>query len=265
MFVDGDDFVDKQICEILFTAAETENADLVICGNYNVSTAATTARQLFPDDKVFCNQDYVNQISVAILGPVGRAIRNIEKLDRLTPVWARLYKRAIVMDNNIRYIDLTTVQSEALPFNFEYSVAATSAAYVNKPLYYYRRNTAMSVTKPFRDNLLDKWHWWMDYTKQYITNHCDQPLYWAAYHSRVCSSVIPLGGNAMKLKRLNRIVAECRRFLSDNAITDSLRQTDFSQSKAHWRLFFWSVKTRNVYLFVALTWCMRKILSRRKT
>lgn len=132
MFVDSDDWIAPDMCATLYDKAEEFNVDFVICGNYNVSTVAITPRKIFPNEKIFVGQEYKREIVVSTLGLVGDKIRNMERLDRLTPIWARLYKNSIIKNYNIRFIDLNKLPSECLQFNFEFALKAQKALYVDR-------------------------------------------------------------------------------------------------------------------------------------
>ena len=264
MFFDSDDYAEPRLCEKLLNAIISDGTDLAICGYYNVATASTTERRLFPEARVFRKDDFRNEILVSTLGLVGSQLRNPEKLDKLTPVWARLYRREIILERDIRFIDLKKVPSECLLFNFEYCLNAVSASYVDEALYYYRRNTGFSQTKPYRVDLWSRWSYWIGYMDELLAS-LDRPVdLTAAYYSRLCCAVIPLGGNAMKLPTRRERLAEMKRFLSHDAFSEGFAVFDDSQCPFYWRLFFYSAKKRYVRLFYLLTWSMRKILSFRK-
>lgn len=74
---------------------------MVICGNYNESTAGTTKRNLYEGDTLFTGSSYTNAIAIHTLGLVDKEMANPSKLDKLTPVWARIYKTSIIKDNNV--------------------------------------------------------------------------------------------------------------------------------------------------------------------
>ena len=167
MFVDSDDWLDETMCETMWNVAHIHDSDMVICGNYNESTTGTKERHLYEGDILFTDSIYVNDIAIRTLGLVGKEMANPSKLDKLTPVWARIYRTSIIKDNNIRFIDLSKLPSECLQFNFEFSIKAKSAFYLDKVLYHYRRNTLQSVTKPYRKGLMSKWLWWIEYQKIY--------------------------------------------------------------------------------------------------
>ena len=264
MFVDSDDWIDLKTCEKMAAAINIENPDLIISGNMNVASSGQTIRHLFKGNQFFNLENYQNNILIPTMGLVGSQLKNPAKLDKLTPVWARLYKAEIIKKHSIKYIDLNVLPSECLQFNFEFCLHASSAYYVDEPLYYYRRNTQFSVTKPYRSNLIEKWDWWYSYTSSYILSHCDSTIIWDAFYSRICCSVIPLGGNALKLKNLKDIVNEVHIFLNNKNFIKAFSKFDYSNCPIYWKLYFYAAKKQRVLLFVFLTWCMRKILNLRK-
>lgn len=264
MFVDSDDWLDETTCEDMWTAADTYKADIVLCGNYNESTVGTTKRHLYKGNRFFSDSIFVSEIAVHTLGLVGKQLRNPSKLDKLTPVWARIYKASIIKENDIKYIDLHKLPSECLQFNFEFIIKARSAFYLDNVLYHYRRNTVQSVTKPYRSDLMGKWKWWIAYQKVLLEKNSLPNEYYNAFYSRICCSVIPLGGNAIKLKGLKNKMNEVKSFLGNPVYKDAFSKFDYSTSPFYWKLFFWSAKNEHVFLFYALTKAMRKILERRK-
>lgn len=264
MFVDSDDWLDETMCEDMWNAAHIHNSDMVICGNYNESTAGTTKRNLYEGDTLFTGSSYTNAIAIHTLGLVDKEMANPSKLDKFTPVWARIYKTSIIKDNNVRFIDLQKLPSECLQFNFEFCIKAKSAFYLNKVLYHYRRNTVQSVTKPYRNDLMGKWLWWISYQKELLDKNSMSDTFYKAYYSRICCSIIPLGGNAIKKNNLKSRINECRLFLSNPIYKEAFRQFDYTASPIYWKFFFWSAKHELVLLFYAMTKTMRKILEKRK-
>lgn len=95
LLVDSDDWAEPTLCEQLYMAAEAHHADLCICANYNETDTRSTVRKLFPHAEfLFTGDAYKKEILIPTLGLVGEKLRDPSRLDRLTPVWARLYKTA---------------------------------------------------------------------------------------------------------------------------------------------------------------------------
>ena len=264
MFVDSDDWLEHTACENMYIFAKTLDADLVIGGHVNESTAGSTERYIFPGDHVFAGTDYKENILVHTLGLVGKKMKNPAKIDKLTPVWSRLYKTSIIRENSIKFIDLKKLPSECLQFNFEFCVYAKKAAFLHEIVYHYRRNTEDSVTKPYRDDLWAKWDWWIDYEKKYLQKINAEENLWEAYYSRICCSIIPLGGNDVKLKTKSEVKEECRAFLKKPIYKQAFEKTDYSVCPFYWKLFFSSAKNQKVIMFIAMTKGMRMLLRKRK-
>ena len=130
MFVDSDDWLELDACEKMYTYGKRTSSDLVIGSHVNESTAGSTVRYIFPETHEFVGQDYYNNILVHTLGLVGRNIKNPAKLDKLTPVWSRLYRTSIIKNNNIEFIELKKLPSECLQFNFEFCLNAKKASFI---------------------------------------------------------------------------------------------------------------------------------------
>ena len=264
MFVDSDDWIDESMCENMWNIAHKYSSDLVFCGNYNESTAGTTYRHLYDGDVIFLDDVFETEIVIPTLGLIGEHLKNPSKLDKLTPVWARIYRTSIIKNNNIQFIDLDKLPSECLQFNFEFCLKANSAYYLNQVLYHYRRNTFQSVTKPYRKDLMGKWSWWISYEKQILDKNSLPIDYYSAYYSRICCSIIPLGGNAIKQIGISAILKECKSFLSNPIYKEAFSNFDYSKCPIYWKFFFWSAKYEMVFLFYAMTKAMRKVLEKRK-
>lgn len=262
IFIDSDDYIATTMCQELISAALSYNSDIVICGNYNVSTVGSTIRSIFPNTTYFSGELFTQEICIATLGLTRKKLSNPAKLDRLTPIWARLYKTDIIRSNNIHFIDLQKLPSECLQFNYEYCIHAKSGVYIDIPLYYYRRNTLMSVTKPYRSNLWNKWNWWIEYMISFLNEQKLNDQHWEAFYSRICCSIIPLGGNALKSKEK---IKETKSFLQKDIFKIAFQHFDTAQMPFYWKTFFSSAKNKRIYIFLGLTWLMRKILMLRKS
>ncbi len=264
MFVDSDDWLEEKACELLYQYAVKTNVDLVIGGHVNEATAGSTNRYIYTENCVFHGEDYRQKILTHTLGLTEQNLKNPDKLDKLTPVWSRIYRTEIIKKYSIGYIELNRLPSECLQFNFEFCINAKSAAFLHSIVYHYRRNTVSSVTKPYRNDLWEKWKWWILYMEQYLTRANADDYLWKAFHSRVCCSVIPLGGNALKLKKYRDIKNEVKSVLNQHFYSNAWENFDYSYCPFYWKLFFWSAKNKYYSFFILLTWCMRKILDFRK-
>lgn len=139
LFVDSDDFLELNMCEILYNKALTDGNDLVLCGRNNV----------------YENSDGSFQKKAAIILPLSQNFKLEERkfeLTKLSPFpWDKLFKRelleGIYFPEGIRFEDLVVA--------FTVAAKATSIGKVNLPLYNYRRTTQGGFLNSFSKATLD--------------------------------------------------------------------------------------------------------------
>lgn len=239
MFVDSDDWIEPETCETAYQLAIKNDADFIFWSYYNESSIGTKIKNIYIDKQIVYNADEVKaQLLSGVLGLTEEKLKHPEKLDALVPVWARLYKTSIIKENNIAFIDLNLIPSECQQFNFDYLMYSTKSIYINKAMYHYRRNSISSFTKGYRTDLLKKWIYWIEKNKRIVEKKENSYLL-SAYYSRICFSVIPLGGNAIKNENFVNTMLEIKNFLNHPYYKTAYNNFDFKYLPMHWKLFFW--------------------------
>ncbi len=117
MFLDSDDYIDKNMCEKLFVRCEKNNLDLVICDYYKV----------FENGKI--QKVYLEKFDDCSLEENPNIIT-----EHLNP-WAKLYKRDMIIKNNIKFVE--NLKYEDAPFVIETLCCAKKIGKVNEFLSYY--------------------------------------------------------------------------------------------------------------------------------
>lgn len=108
-FVDSDDWIDLNMYEELYIAAEKENADIAVCNrkvfdeNNNLRTIVNVSERIIEINKVN-TVDYV-----------------IERLfyPHTVVVYNKIFKKSIIYNNNISFKEVKEVGSEDTLFNYE--------------------------------------------------------------------------------------------------------------------------------------------------
>lgn len=264
-FVDSDDWLSADMFSKMLGDEKTPLADLIICDYYCSSTSGDTARSaLFEQRDFFEGADFSNFVLNTAVGLTGSQLAHPERSDRLTSVWAKIYKTEIINRANVRYVDFSTVPSECQLFNIHYMLACDSALYVREPLYYYRRNTSGSLTKKYRASLMDMWEYYLSLTRSCLQDRFYNPATREAFNNSITFSVIQLGGNAIRQAKVSDRLAEIKAFLGNPVYRDAFRTMDFRYLPLHWRVFFSLAKHRMVFGFYLITKSMRFIMNRRK-
>lgn len=140
LFVDSDDFIEKEMCEKLYRKAIQDNNDIVICGRYNVY-----------------EREHIGEVSKEITGTLllNRNFKLAEQkyeLAHISPFpWDKLFRRSILeglsFPEKMRFEDLVIV--------FEACCKAESIGVVEEPLYNYRRTTQGGFLNSFSEQTLD--------------------------------------------------------------------------------------------------------------
>ena len=117
MFLDSDDYLDKRACELMYEKIEAFDLDMVVCDfykEYDDGRIEEIRNPHFENSSLKDNPDIINEY--------------------LCP-WAKLYKRSLLMNNNIRFVE--NLKYEDAPFVIETLATAKSIGKVDECLNYY--------------------------------------------------------------------------------------------------------------------------------
>jgi len=130
-FVDGDDFMDINMAEVLYNKATETHADMVICDFYRYD-----GMQSRPDS-IVRGKDKLDINSV-----------RDDIINRSVPpfIWCRLIKRELLEGDEMMWPVMNLGEDTVIGSQVAYR--AIKIEYVNRPLYYYRYNPS-SVTHQF--------------------------------------------------------------------------------------------------------------------
>lgn len=156
-FVDSDDYVDTAMYEALYQAAVKHDADLVLSG------VSFVGGNTFRKDDDFEEKHYFNEETVfenarikqLLLGVVGALPKEADDSRYGVSVWKNLFKRSLLMENNIRFLSERKVMSEDALFMVDYVKCIKKAVGIPGAFYRYRRNDA-SFSKAYKSDRLEK-------------------------------------------------------------------------------------------------------------
>lgn len=117
MFVDIDDYIDKNACEILLKKAKTNNNDIVITNYYNVEKDKITKNNIEKITKHSINEE-----------------KDILLKVNLAP-WNKIYKKELIISNNIKFEE--NLKYEDAVFVIEALIKANNIGQIDDYLYYY--------------------------------------------------------------------------------------------------------------------------------
>ena len=147
-FVDSDDWVDKEMFGSLYSAAVSNNADVVLTGLKRVAFGNVIERYRNPHAGIVFHDDNVFEIRKEFYGSAPNQTRAL-----VTPsVCCSVFRKDMLDRYGTRF---TTQKSEDSLFNLEAYQHVTCAACVDGSPYNYRNDLQPSITNSFDDTMLD--------------------------------------------------------------------------------------------------------------
>lgn len=253
MFVDGDDWVDRDCCQKSVEKARQDLSDVVIWGYVREFDQKSLPKLPFDnacsnDCAILCRQ---------MFGPLNAELRAPENADSLATVWGKLYKASIIKDNAIVFCDLDRIGTyEDGVFNIGYFNKAQKASYIKECLYHYRKNSGM--TAQYRPTLAAKWNNLFSDMAQLIKDHQLGAEYINALNNRISLSIIGLGLNATSLPP-RPAIKNIRQILNSERYRKAVRSLPLKYFPLHWWVFFACCKLRLSLAVYILLKCMNKM------
>lgn len=262
MFVDGDDWIDLDTCEIALNAIVANEADLVTWAYVREYPTSSQPRLVFQGNRLF-DENGCAALWRRMVGLVEDELKTPESADSLSCVWGKLYRRETIIDHNVFFTDLKRIGSyEDGLFNLRCFSHVKKAYYIANPMYHYRKGSGM--TSRYREELRKQWNNLFDDIKHYIdTTDCDKPLLYFALDNRISLSIIGLGLNAICLPNA-KAYQEIKSILRDERYRKAIRTLPLRFFPVHWWFFFLFAKLNFAGGTFIILKCMNYLMSKKK-
>lgn len=166
-FVDGDDYIEKNMVEVSLKHAINNNADVVIFSNYVVSVDNHKVQHnIYSSQKLYTESNIIPKLLNECIGTMPS---NKSDYDIGFSPWGRLCRRPVLVNNNIYFKDEHILIYEDLMFLLDLLPVITKAVVINRPLYDYCENRN-SLTRRFdagRFNKIKKQFYYLKNSRQY--------------------------------------------------------------------------------------------------
>lgn len=143
-FVDSDDYIEKNMMELLFNEAMEHDLDLVIC-NFNkvdtIDNVLSYNNHSSYNNKLFDTNDLIHEF----------LFNSYELIEGFS--FNKLYKRSLFETFNIRYPE--NMKYEDIPTIFNFLINSKKCKYINKCLYHYVQHATSIVHSKNKENLYD--------------------------------------------------------------------------------------------------------------
>lgn len=264
MFVDADDWIDKDTCKIALSAILQENADVMMWTYVSEHTNKSQKKEVFCKDKVvFEKQEVMELLHRRFIGLVGKELYEPEKADSLSTVWGKLYRRKLIADHGVLFPDIRKIGTyEDGMFNLLLFKFVDKAVYINRAMYHYRRTNQNSVTSNYNAKLAKQWYNLFDLMDYYIKSNLLSDSYQEALKNRIVFSVLGLGLNIMHSDLpVFEKVAELKNIIMERKYAQAVQNFELSYLPLKWKIFYGCAKHQNTLgLFLILS-VLKRIIS----
>lgn len=264
MFVDSDDWVERNTCETAFHAMHTYSSDIVMWSYVSETETRSFPKVIFPETTVFEKEEVRTKLHRRFVGAIGEELSHPELADSLCPVWGKLYKRPLIEKSGARFVDLTEIGTyEDGFFNLEVFGEVNRAVYLAEHLYHYRRNTSASVTSGYNPRLFDQWQKLYDRMESYIrANHLGE-TYQAALENRIALGILGLGLNVTASPQpITGKVKDIHTIISQERYRKAYKALSLHDFPVHWKVFYGCAKVRLSLGVYGLIVVIQRIISR---
>lgn len=264
MFVDGDDWIDRDTCKKTVTVAEEKKADLVFWSYTREYGDRAKDKLLFWKDKtVFAENEVKTELHRRLVGLVGDELEHPDYADALVTVWGKLYLASEVIEHDIKFVDLNKIGTlEDGLFNLYVLGYVKKAIYLRKCFNHYRKDNEISVTTQYKKKLYSQWQYLFNLMKEYIeTNHLPYE-YELALNNRIALSILGLGLNILASdfsgkKKIDLI----KNIITSERYQKAYKTLEFKYFPLHWKVFYGFAKKGNAIGVYLLLQVIHKIIS----
>lgn len=263
-FMESDDWFPADACEKMMAAQEKYSADFVVGSYYKVSSSGVSVKRPLPEKEIYFNKvDVKNKLLEYVMGLTGARLRTPGNVDSLLTDTAKIFKTDIVREKEIYWISRKEIYSDCLDYILRYVNYCESAIYFDEPVYYYRRTNIGSQTAGYRKGTLELWLIQFDAMRKFIEENSLSNL-WPAFYSRVCFSIIPIGGNAYRTGSRREGMKEIRAALDQPIYKEAFANFRIGDLPVHFRPLFFFAKHKMYRCFYDMTVIMRKIMNKQR-
>lgn len=265
MFVDGDDWIDLDTCEVAIKVATQHKADVVFWSYVREYSRGSKEKLMPIDDGAILQGDVARDLlHRRQLGLVGGELAHPEYADSLVTVWGKLYRAELLRVSGARFVDIRKIgTSEDAMFNLQMLKGISRAIYIKRCLYHYRKDNATSVTTRYKENLPLQWDFLFDQMQDYIEEQHLPGEYRQALQNRISLSIVGLGLNIMNAPVLSvKKIAMLREILSGQRYRMAIRTLELHYFPIHWKVFYLCAKRGNAVGIYILLWAIQKMIRR---
>lgn len=239
-FVDSDDYIEPNMYEKMYNTIQKNGNDAVICNSKRLTKDNNIMNNWnnIPD-RIYNREEIEKEILPSICG-------NEKYKIKIGSVWKVLYKKSILDDYNIKFLNEREYVSEDFMFNLIYFSKCNRLELIKDELYIYCENQD-SLTKKYRPEMVNKFEKLYNIMKKeikYNKEECYQGLDKMYIQYMRVAIIQEVRMNPEKALIKNNIKTIC----NDSLLCSILKRYDMQYMTLKQKLFTHLMKHKNVNL-----------------
>lgn len=262
MFVDADDWINKNASKVMIDRIEKRQADVVIVPYIREFENRSLKKKIYDEEEsIFDQREVKDKLFRRFIGLIDNELKEPENADALCTVWGKLYKRSIIEENNIRFQDIREIGTyEDGLFNLHYFRYVHKAVYINQYFYHYRKYNNQSITTTYNTKLYKQWNRLFDIMEEYIHNNKLPELYQKALNNRIALSILGQGLNIVASDKTNKEKEKLiKSILYTSRYRNAYKEFHLKYFPSYWKVFYWAAKHGQSFLVYMLLMIIQKI------
>lgn len=245
MFVDGDDWIESDMCEVMYKKGERLSTDVIICGVYkDFNNSRYKYKINLEENKIYSGEECLwLQEQILVYNSY------------IAFAYAKLIRRDVLLNNNILHDEVLGQGAEGVEFNFRLFGVITSAAFIDIPYYHYTYNEN-SVTSSFDERNTEYVVRAFEKIQKLLIEspRCDQLMPW--FYNRFAYAVIatavsgyfnPCNEQSYKQKKESFI-----NYLAKPIVQECLANVSTEGMPINYRLVLWLIKNKMIEVLYLL-------------
>lgn len=256
MFVDSDDWIEIDTCEVALGTLLANNADVVMWSYMREYPEKSKITYLFADEEITWKQNEMRSLHRRMVGPLDDELSEPQKIDAMVTAWGKLYKRSVIAD--YEFVDTKIIGTEDALFNIQVFGNVDCAVYLPAPMSHYRKDNITSLSHQYKSKLVEQWRELYRRVAVYINDCRLDEGFMRALNNRICMGLIGLGLNLAEDSKMtfSEKHREMKRILNMPHYSGALEELKFKYLPKQWEVFFVLCQRKNTVQLMGLLYLM---------
>ena len=215
-FVDADDYIDLEMYESMYSKAKQFDSDIVVCN----------VKDIMENKEKISLEFQEGLISMENIKPKNFLKDKYFKLG--SAVWHKIFKKSLIVENNIKFINYNEVSSEDTIFNLQAMLKSKNIYCIDKPFYnYIIRENSLTKSKIAKENMIYRCKNTVDIIQKYCEENnidIDKYIYYLTYFEFINSL------SYVHPKNLNNLSLGIKEYSKSEFYNKSLKNIIFSNT-----------------------------------